>query len=47
MRYQGTGCSLAAESLAILQQEEEEDPEQAHGVPVPDGGVDHDLSRGE
>ena len=34
-------------SLAEFQEEEEEDPEDAHGVPVPDGGVDEDLAGGE
>lgn len=34
-------------SLAVLEEEEEEDPEGSHDVPVPDGGVDEDLAGGE
>ena len=34
-------------SLAVLEEGEEKDPQQAHGVPVPDGGVNDDLAGGE
>jgi hypothetical protein len=33
--------------LAVFEEEEEEDPEEAHDVPVPDGGVYQDLAGGE
>jgi len=33
--------------LAVLEEEEEEDPEDTHNVPVPDGGIDEDLTSGE
>src|ERR1700728_879912 len=40
-------ADTASASLEKLQQHEEEYPECAHRVPVPDGGVDEDLASGE
>src|SRR5215472_13809881 len=58
LRHWFSRCSLRMEHsqcatrtiellLAVLKKGEEEEPEHAHCVPVPDGGVHRDLPRGE
>ena len=43
-RREGTDCHTSFALLEESEQGKEEEPEDAHGMPVPGGGVDEDLA---